>query len=77
MKRKISSKASSTVPKPKKAKVLTHRPKLHSLERAAALHAREKMKVVEYAEATPLGFGDNTCCCCQSYCRLGRRSRTR
>jgi hypothetical protein len=52
-KSKISSKASSTAPKPKKTKVLTHQPKLHSLERAAALPAREKMEVVEYAEATP------------------------
>jgi hypothetical protein len=40
-------------PKPKREKVLTHRPKLHSLERATALPALEKMEVVEYADATP------------------------
>jgi hypothetical protein len=43
---------SSTASKPKRNKVLTHRPKLHSLERAVALPAIEKMEVVEYVEAT-------------------------
>jgi hypothetical protein len=52
-KRKIASTTSFDVPKAKKTKALTHRPKLHSLERAAALPATEKMEVVEYAEATP------------------------
>jgi hypothetical protein len=52
-KRKISTMTSSVVPKPKRTKVVTHRSKLHSLERDAALPATEKMEVVEYVEATP------------------------
>jgi hypothetical protein len=52
-KRKIATTTSSIVLKPKRVKVLTHQPKLHSLEKAVALSATEKMEVVEYAEATP------------------------
>jgi hypothetical protein len=33
---------------------LTRRPKLHSLEKTAAVPAIEKMEIVEYAKATPL-----------------------
>ena len=47
---------SSAAPKLKKTKVLTHLPKLHSLERVVALAATEKMEVVEYAEATTLAL---------------------
>jgi hypothetical protein len=52
-KRKITTTTSSTAPKPKRTKVLTHRSRSYSLERAAALPATEKMEVVESAEATP------------------------
>jgi hypothetical protein len=44
---------SSVALKPKRAKVFTHRPKLHSLEKTAALAATKKMELVEYAKATP------------------------
>jgi hypothetical protein len=55
-KRKIATMTSSAAPKLKKTKVLTHLPKLHSLERVVALPATEKMEVVEYAEATTLAL---------------------
>jgi hypothetical protein len=51
-KRKIATTASSTAAKPKRAKVLTHRSKLHSLDKIVAVPATEKMEVIEYAEAT-------------------------
>jgi hypothetical protein len=53
-KKKIATTTSSTTSKPKRAKVLTRRPKVHSLEKTAAVPATEKMKVVECAEATLL-----------------------
>jgi hypothetical protein len=53
-KRKITTSTSSTTSKPKKVNVLTHRPKVHSLERTAAVPATEKMEIIEYVEATPL-----------------------
>jgi hypothetical protein len=43
---------SSTTPKPKRTKVLTHRLNLYSLERVVALPATENMKAVESTEAT-------------------------
>jgi hypothetical protein len=52
-KRKIATTTSSAVPKPKRAKVFTHRSRLHSLEKTVAMPATEKMEVLEYAEATP------------------------
>jgi hypothetical protein len=76
-KRKITSTASSAVPKPKRDKVLIHQPKLHSLERTVALPNSEKLEVVESVEATPLGCRDNSRCDCRSYCRSCRRNRTR
>jgi hypothetical protein len=54
MKRKIATSTSFAASKPKRAKVLTHRPKLHSLEKTAIVPATKKMEVVEYVEATPL-----------------------
>jgi hypothetical protein len=45
-KRKVATMTSSIATKPKPANVLTHRPKLHSLEKAAALYATEKIEVV-------------------------------
>jgi hypothetical protein len=52
MKRKIATSTSSSGPKPKKkVKVLTRRPKLHSLEKTAAAPTSEKMEI-EYAKAT-------------------------
>jgi hypothetical protein len=53
-KRKSTTTTSSAVSKPKRAKVLTHWTKLHSLEKTAALPATEKMEIIEYVEATPL-----------------------
>jgi hypothetical protein len=58
-KRKMTSTTSYAAPKPKRTKVLTHQPKLHSLEKAAALPALEKLEVVEYAEATPSAVTPN------------------
>jgi hypothetical protein len=55
-KRKITTMISSAAPKPKRTKVLTHRPISYSLERAAALPAIENMEVVEPAKATPLAL---------------------
>jgi hypothetical protein len=55
-KKKSATTISSTASNPKRAKVLTHRPKLHSLEKTATVPATEKMGVVEYAEATPLAL---------------------
>jgi hypothetical protein len=52
-KRKITTTTSSVAPKLKRTKVLTHWAKSHSLERAVALPATEKIEVVEFAEATP------------------------
>jgi hypothetical protein len=53
-KRRIASMTPSTVPKPKKMKLVTHRPKSYFLERAAILPATggSKAKVVESAEDT-------------------------
>jgi hypothetical protein len=53
-KRKIATTTSSTTSKPKRAKVLTRRPKLHSLEKTATVPTIEKMEVVECAKATLL-----------------------
>jgi hypothetical protein len=47
---------SSVASKPKRAKVLTRRPKLHSLEKTAAVPTAEKIEIVEYVEATPLAL---------------------
>jgi hypothetical protein len=52
-KRKSTTTTSSATPKPKRTKVLTHRPKSHSLEGGVALPITKKMEVVETAEATP------------------------
>jgi hypothetical protein len=55
-KRKISTSTSFGAPKPKRAKVLTRRPKLHSLEKAAEVPTIEKVKFIESAEAVPLAM---------------------
>jgi hypothetical protein len=52
-KRKIATTTFSVAPKPKRAKVFTHRSRLHSLEKTAVVPTIEKMEVVEYVEATP------------------------
>jgi hypothetical protein len=54
LKGKMATMSSFAVSKPKRAKVLTHRPKLHSLEKTAAAPAAEKIEIVEHAEAIPL-----------------------
>jgi hypothetical protein len=51
-KREITTSTPSGEPKPKNIIFLTHRPNLHSLEKAAAAPALEKMEI-EYAEAAP------------------------
>jgi hypothetical protein len=51
MKRKIATTISSAAPKPKRRKVITHRPKLYFLERAARLPAVGASKT-EATEAT-------------------------
>ena len=53
-KRKMATISFSTVPKPKRAKVLTRRPKLHSSEKTAAGSVTEKMEIIECVEATLL-----------------------
>jgi hypothetical protein len=55
-KRKMATTSSSVVSKPKRAKVLTCRLKLHSLEKTAATPAAVKIEIVEYAKATPLAL---------------------
>jgi hypothetical protein len=55
-KRRIASTAPSTVLKPKRMKIVTHRPKSFVLERAAALPAAEGSKVETAAEATLSAF---------------------
>jgi hypothetical protein len=50
----MATTSSSTASKPKRAKVLTRRTKLHSLEKTAAVPATEKIEIVEHAEAIPL-----------------------
>jgi hypothetical protein len=53
-KRKMATMSSSVASKMKRAKVLTRRPKLHSLEKTGATLAAEKIEIAEHAEATPL-----------------------
>jgi hypothetical protein len=50
-KRKIATSTSSGAPKPKRAKVLTRRPKLDSLEKTTEVPTTEKVKFIESAEA--------------------------
>jgi hypothetical protein len=53
-KRKITTSTSSGAPKPKKDKVLTRRPKLHSLEKNDVSPTTEKVEFIESAEVVPL-----------------------
>jgi hypothetical protein len=50
---KIATSTSSGAPKPKRAKVLTHRSKLQSLEQAAVVPTIEEVKFIKSAEAAP------------------------
>jgi hypothetical protein len=50
----MGTSSSSTAYKPKKAKVLTRRPRPHSLERTIAVLGTEKIAIAEQAEAIPL-----------------------
>jgi hypothetical protein len=52
-KRKLATSTSSGVPKPKRAKVLTRRPKLQSLEQTAAVPVIEEMKFIENVKTVP------------------------
>jgi hypothetical protein len=45
---------SSTTPKPKNVKILTRRPRPHSLERTVVVLGTEKIEIAEQVEATPL-----------------------
>jgi hypothetical protein len=47
----MATSSSYAAPKPKRTKVLTHRPKPHSLERTATVLGTEKMEIAEHAEA--------------------------
>jgi prolyl-tRNA editing enzyme YbaK/EbsC (Cys-tRNA(Pro) deacylase) len=49
----MATSSSSTAPKLKKVKVLTRRPRPHSLEKTAAVLGTEKVEMAEQAEATP------------------------
>jgi hypothetical protein len=53
-KRKIATSTSSGAPKPKGAKVLTRRLKLHSFEKTVVVPMTEKVKFIESVEAVPL-----------------------
>jgi hypothetical protein len=55
-KRKIATSTSSGAPKPKRAKVPSHRPKLHSLEKTVVAPTTEKVKFVESAKVIPLAM---------------------
>ena len=46
--------SSSTAPKPKRAKVLTHRLKPHSLERTTTILDTKRIEIAEQVEAVPL-----------------------
>jgi hypothetical protein len=53
---KMATASSSAAPMPKRAKVLTRRPKPHSLERTAVVLDTEKMEIAAHAEAIPLAL---------------------
>jgi hypothetical protein len=55
-KRKMATLSSSTAPKPKRAKVLTHRLKPHSLERTAAILDTKRIEITEHAKVIPLAL---------------------
>jgi hypothetical protein len=46
--------SSSTAPKPKKVKVLTHRPMPHSIKRTAVIPNTKRIEIPEQAEVIPL-----------------------
>jgi hypothetical protein len=54
LKRKMAASSSSTVPKPKKVKVLNHRPRLHSIKRTVTKPDAKRVELVEQAKAIPL-----------------------
>jgi hypothetical protein len=53
---KMTTLSSSIAPKPKRAKVLTHRLKPHSLERIATIPDTKRIEIAEQAKATPLAL---------------------
>jgi hypothetical protein len=55
-KRKIATSTSSGAPKPERAKVLTRRPKLHSLEKTAVVPTMEKVKFIKSVEVVNLAM---------------------
>jgi hypothetical protein len=50
----MAASSSSTVPKPKKVKVLTHRPRSHSIKKTAAIPDTKRIEIAEQAKAIPL-----------------------
>jgi hypothetical protein len=52
----VVASSSSAAPKPKRAKVLTHRPKPRPLEKTTALLDTEKIENAEHVEAIPLAL---------------------
>jgi hypothetical protein len=46
--------SSSTAPKPKRAKVLTHRPRPHSIKRTSAIPDTMRIEIAEQTEVIPL-----------------------
>ena len=53
---KMVASSSSTAPKMKKVKVLTHRPRPHSIKRTAAILDTKRIEIAEHAEAIPLAL---------------------
>jgi hypothetical protein len=56
LKRKMAASTSSSAQKPKRAKVLTRKIKLHSLEKTVVAPTTEKVKLVESAVVIPLAM---------------------
>jgi hypothetical protein len=56
LKRKISASSSSTTPKSKKVKVLTHMPRPHSIRRTAVIPDTKRIEIAELAEDIPLAL---------------------
>jgi hypothetical protein len=50
----MAASSSSTVPKPKKVKVLTHRSRPHSIKRTPTIPDTKRIEIVEQTEAIPL-----------------------
>jgi hypothetical protein len=56
LKRKMAASSSSTAPKPKKVKVLTHRLRPHSIKMIVAIPDTKRIGIAEQTEAIPLAL---------------------